>query len=252
MGVALDSFVITVEYAGIVAIVLLMYCLFTRHMNNSGTLGFFQRKFILLPAIGFLVTIILVTNLGITPMAEYQGLNSRRANASSGYETTFTLREQFMYSEVLEVSVREYLLFEESIDVEVAVFQNDSLIDTASFSLQYTGVEPTYDPQEPFPRFWVLSQWDIILEPGTYGVQMNYTLYLDGVPVEETWGIDLTLSQPLVAGFTAEIVDWSSYQFILNIILLFLMLGGLCLDFPSKKPPKEDESDWRRMSQYEY
>ncbi len=252
MGVALDSFVITVEYAGIVAIVLLMYCLFTRHMNNSGTLGFFQRKFVLLPAIGFLITIILVTNLGITPMSEYQGVNSRRTNANSGYETTFTLREQFVYSEVLEVSVREYLLYGESILVEVSVFQNDSPIDNASLALQYTGVEPTYDPLEPYPRFWVAEQCNIVLEPGTYAVQMNFTLYLDGVPVEETWGIDLTLSQPLIPGFINEIVDWSSYQFVLNITLVFLMLGGICLDFPGKKTPKVDETDWRSTTDYEY
>ncbi len=253
MGVALDSFVITVEYAGIVAIVLLVYCLFTRHMNNSGTLGFFQRKFLLLPAIGFLVTIIIVTNLGITPMAEYQGLNSKRTDyASSGYETSFTLREQFMYSENLEVTASTGLLYDESAHVDVAVFQNDSLIDMASFDFQYTGAEPIYDPFEPNPRFWVFGQCDIVLEPGTYNVQVNFTIYFEGNPVEEVGAIALTLSQPLVSGFINEIVDSSTYQFVLNIILLFLMLGGICLDIPSKKPPKEDEADWRRISQYEY
>ena len=253
MGVALDSFVITVGYAGIVAIVLLIYCLFTRHMNNSGTLGFFQRKFILLPAIGFLITIILVTNLGITPMAEYQGLNSKRTSyAISGYETTFTLREQFMYSGYLEVTARKGLLYDESAHVEVAVFQNDSLIDTETFDFQYTGAEPIYDPFEPYPRFWVSAQCDIVLEPGTYNVQVNFTIYFEGNPVEEVGAIDLTLSQPLVAGFINEIVDSSTYQFFLNIILLFLMLGGICLDFPGKKTPKVDETDWRTTTDYEY
>ncbi len=253
MGVAIDSFVITIQYAGIVTVVFLLYCLFTRYRNTTGTLGFFQRKFLLLPAIGFLVTVVMVMNLGITPMAEYQGLNSDRYDyVNTGYETDFTLREQYMYSGYLEVSVNEYLLFEESIDVEVSVFQNDSLIDTASLNLQYNGVEPIYDPYEPFPRFWVSSQCDIVLEPGTYSVQVNYTLYSDGVPVEETGGIDLTLSQPLISGFINEVVDWSTYQFVLNIMMVFLMLGGICLDFPSKKPPKVDETDWRAMSDYDY
>ena len=221
-------------------------------MNNSGTLSFFQRKFVLLPAIGFLITIILVTNLGITPMAEYQGVNSRRTSAYSGYETTFTLREQFMYSEVLDVYVSEYLLYDESIHVEVSVFQNDSMIDNATLDLQYTGDAPIADPFEPFPRFWVSAQSDITLEPGTYDVQVNFTVYLDGVPVEEMRAIDRTLSQPLIPGFTAEVVDWSSYQFVLNISVVFLMLGGLCLDFPGKKTPKVDETDWKTMSDYDY
>ena len=253
MGVALDSFVITVEYAGFVAIVLLMYCLFTRHMNNSGTLGFFQRKFILLPAIGFLITIILVTNLGITPMAEYQGLNSERSSyANTGYETDFTIREQFMYSGYLEVTASKGLLYDESAHVEVVVFQNDSQIDTATFDFQYTGAEPIYDPFEPYPRFWVSGQCDIVLGPGTYNVQVNFTIYFEGNPVEEVGAIALTLSQPLISGFINEVVDWSTYQFVLNISNVLLLLGGLCVDFPSKKPPKEDETDWRKMSQYEY
>ncbi len=241
MGVALDSFVITVEYAGIVAIVLLMYCLFTRHMNNSGTLGFFQRKFVLLPAIGFLITIILVTNLGITPMAEYQGLNSKRTSASSGYETTFTLREQDMYSGYLKVYVSKFISVNHSVHVEVFVFQNDSLIDTASLDIIYTPVD--YLPS---------AQCNIGLEPGTYNVQVNSTIYFEGNPLEEICSVDLTLSQPLVTGFINEIVDWSSYQFVLNIAMVLLLLGGLCLDFPGKKTPKVDETDWRTTTDYEY
>lgn len=249
MGVALDSFVITVEYAGIVAIILLVYCLFTRHMNNSGTLGFFQRKFVLLPAIGFIVTVILVMNLGITPMADYQGLNSKRSQyVSSGYETSFTLREQYMYSGYLEVTVREYLLYEESVHVEVFVFQNGTLIANASLDLQLIEVEPS----GPYDYYQASAQCDIVLEPGTYNVQVNHTVHFEGNPIEEVRSLDLNLSQPLVEGFIKEIVDSSTYQFVINIILLFLMLGGICLDFPGKKTPKVDETDWRKMSQYEY
>lgn len=250
MGVALDSFVITVEYAGIVAIVLLMYCLFTRHMNNSGTLGFFQRKFILLPAIGFLVTIILVTNLGITPMAEYQGLNSERSSyANTGYETDFTIREQYMYSGYLKVSVGDYLYFGESEHVEVYVFQNGTLIDNSSLDFQYTGDEPS----DPYTSFWVAAESDIVLEPGLYNVQVNFTKYFEGTPIDDGMDfMDLTLSQPLISGFINEVVDWSSYQFILNISILFLLLGGICLDFPTKKTAKVDETDWKTMSDYDY
>jgi len=161
MGVALDSFVIILQYAGIVAIVLLVYSLFTRQMNNSGTLGFFQRKFVLLPAIGFLVTVLLVTNLGITPMAEYQGLNSERSSyANTGYETDFTIREQYMYSGYLKVSVADYLYFGESVHVEVSVFQNGTLIDNSSLDFQYTGEEPS----NPYESFRVAAESDIVLE----------------------------------------------------------------------------------------
>jgi len=229
MGVALDSLVIIVEYAGIVAIVLLLYSLFTRHLDNSGTLGFFQRKFLLLPAIGFLVTILIVTNLGITPMSEYQGLNSERSyNVDTGFETDFTIREQYMY---------------------VSVFQNDTLVDTASLDFQFIGEEPS----EPYENYMASAQCDIVLEPGTYNVQVNFTKYSEGTLIDGGIDfIDLTLSQPLVAGFITEVVDWSSYQFILNVSSVLLLLVGICVDSPNKKTLKEDETDWRSMSQYEY
>jgi len=185
MGVALDSFVITVEYAGIVTIVLLVFCLFTRHMNNSGSLGFFQRKFVLLPAIGFLVTILIVTNLGITPMAEYQGLNSERSyNVDTGFETDFTIREQFMYSGYLRVTVRENLYFDESGHVGLSVFQNDTLVDTASLDFQFIGEEPS----DPHTSFRVSAECDIVLEPGLYNIQVNFTKYFEGTLIDA--GID--------------------------------------------------------------
>ncbi|MHA1863596.1 MAG: hypothetical protein ACTSWA_07490 [Candidatus Thorarchaeota archaeon] len=250
MGVALDSLVIIVEYAGIVAIVLLLYSLFTRHLDNSGTLGFFQRKFLLLPAIGFLVTILIVTNLGITPMSEYQGLNSERSyNVDTGFETDFTIREQYMYSGYLRVSIRENLYFDESGHVEVSVFQNDTLVDTASLDFQFIGEEPS----EPYENYMASAQCDIVLEPGTYNVQVNFTKYSEGTLIDGGIDfIDLTLSQPLVAGFITEVVDWSSYQFILNVSSVLLLLVGICVDSPNKKTLKEDETDWRSMSQYEY
>ncbi len=250
MGAALDSFVITVEYAGVVAIVLLVFNLFTRHMNNSGSLGFFQRKFVLLPAIGFLVTILIVTNLGITPMAEYQGLNSKRFSyVDSEFETDFTIREQYMYSVYLRVSVSDYLYFDESGHVEIFVFQNDTLVDAASLDFQFIGEEPS----DPYESYMASAQCDIVLEPGAYNVQVNFTKYLEGTLIDGVIDfIDLTLSQPLVAGFINEVVDWSTYRFILNVSSGLLLLVGICLDSPTKKPPKEDETDWRSMSQYEY
>ena len=250
MGVAIDSFVITIQYAGIVTVVFLLYCLFTRHRNNTGTLGFFQRKFLLLPAIAFLVTIVMVTNLGITPMAEYQGLNSERSSyVNTGYETDFTIREQYMYSGYLEVTVGDYLYFGESGHVDIFVFQNDTLIDTASLDFQYTGDEPS----DPYSSFWTAVESDIVLEPGLYNVQVNFTKYLEGTLIDgEIDYMTLTLSQPLISGFIYEVVDWSTYQFVLNIMIVFLMLGGICVDFPSKKPPKVDETDWSAMSDYDY
>ncbi|OLS26979.1 MAG: hypothetical protein ThorAB25_20660 [Candidatus Thorarchaeota archaeon AB_25] len=86
--------------------------------------------------------------------------------------------------------------------------------------------------------------------PITHNVRLNFTIYFEGEPVEDMGSIDLTLSQLLIDGFINEIVDWSMYRFILNIGMVFLILGSICIDFPTKKPPKVDEADWKSTTEY--
>ena len=241
MGVAIDSFVMTVEYAGIVAIVLLVYCFFSRHRNDSGGLNLFQRMPVLLPALGFVITVMMVANLGFTPMSQYQGLNSIMPFAGPGFETDFTLREQYMYSGSLDASASIGLELNESTHVEIAVYQNSSLVDTLSFDIQYD-----------IASFVSSNRDTITLEPGTYNLQLNYTVFFEGTPIDDPAYIHLTISQPLIAGFTAEIVDWSTYQFALNIGCIFFIIGGFGIGSSTKKPPKVDETDWKTTTEYEY
>ncbi|MGY5859526.1 MAG: hypothetical protein RTU63_09155 [Candidatus Thorarchaeota archaeon] len=242
MGAALDSFVITVEFAGIVAIVLLAFCLVSRHRNNSGSLNVFQRLPVLLPALGFVITIILVANLGLTPMAQYQGVNSRLYYTESGQTTTFTLRDQFMYSESFMVSGSyQSLQFNDSIYIDAYILQDDSVIETLSFDVQYSVMDYTSS-----------GEGSIALAPGQYTIQVNFTRYQAGVLQEEPGSLQLTISQPLVEGFNTEILNWSSLQFAINVSIILVLLAGICIGSPTKKPPKEDETDWKTTTEYEY
>ncbi|TFG31343.1 hypothetical protein EU528_06535 [Candidatus Thorarchaeota archaeon] len=241
MGVAFDSFIITVEYAGIVAIVLLVFCLFSRHRNDSGNLNVIQRMPVLLPAIGFVITVLLVANLGIIPMAQYEGVNAIMPHTNSGYETTFTIRDQEFYTSNLEASATYFLEYNESVHVELSVYQNESLVDILSFDILYSSID-----------YMSSNEGDIALSPGTYDLQLNYTVYHHGIVEGDPSGLQITISQPLVAGFTEEIVDWSSFQFGINIACILFILGGLCIGSPAKKPKKEDETDWKTTSSYEY
>ena len=241
MGAALDSFILTMEYAGIVAIVLLAFCLISRHRNNSGSLNVIQRMPMLLPALAFVITILLVGSMGITPMAQYHGINSRLYYSDSGEITTFTLREEFMYSETFQVSGSYQLDFNNSMYFDVYVFQDDSLIDTLSFDVQYSSIQTTQSGQD-----------SISLEPGQYTIQVNFTFYDGGVLEEELGARQVTISQPLIAGFNAEVVDWSSFQFGINISIIVILIAGIGIGSSTKKPPKEDETDWKTSTEYEY
>ena len=241
MGAALESFVLTMGYAGFVALVLLVFCLFSRHRNNSGSLNVIERMPVLLPAVAFVITIMIVGNLGLTPMAQYQGINSRLFRASPGETTTFTLRDQFMYADTFQVSGNFQLEFNDSIYFDVYVYQDSSLIDTLSFDVQYSPIQYTQTGQD-----------SITLAPGQFTIQVNFTFYDAGVPAEEQFSREVTLSQPLIPGFNAEIVNWSSLQFGINISMVAILLAGIGIGSSTKKPPKKDETDWKTTTEYEY
>lgn len=241
MGAALDSFMITVEYAGIVTIVLLALCLISRFRNNSGSLNVFQRMPLLLPALGFVITVMLVASMGIIPMAQYQGVNSQQYYAENGEIFSFNQRDQEFYSHSFQVYSSYYLELNDSIYIDVFVSQDGILIDTLALDIEYSSIQ---DP--------VTGRVTIALNPGTYDVQVNFTRYYGGLLEEDPGHVQITISQPLIEGFTEEIVDWSSFQFAINISCIMIILGGLCIGSSTKRERKKDETDWKTTSEYEY
>jgi len=229
------------EYAGFIAIVLLIFCLFSRHRNDTGNLNVSQRLPLLFPAVGFVITILLIVNLGIVPMAQYQGVNSHHFSVLSGETTTFTIRNQEFYTKSLEVYGSFSLEFNDSIHIDVAIFQNTTYIDTLSLDVYYSSLHPI-----------VWGEAVIPLDPGYYSLQIDFTIFDSGVLQEDSEYLQFSLDQPLVDGFTAEVVDWSTYQFAMNIMSVLFLLGGLCIGSPTKREPRKDESDWKSTSEYEY
>ena len=144
MGVALDSFIVSMEYAGFVAILLLVYCLCSRHQNDSGNLNVFQRLPLLLPSVGFVITILIVANVGITPMGQYQGVNSRQFTTLSGETTTFTIRDQEFYTNSLEVYGSYSLGVNDSVHIDITVTQDSAYVDTLSLVVQYSSLHPIH------------------------------------------------------------------------------------------------------------
>ena len=241
MGVALDSFTLTMEYAGIVAIIFLIICLYSRYTNDSGNLNVFQRMPVLLPAIAFAITVMIVMGYGLTPMGQYQGVNEEHGWRNSGYETDFAILNKSWYTNSLEVYAGDQIDENESMLVDVAVYQNDSLVDTLHLYFQYSSA-----------GYMASDEVIVALEPGEYHLQMNFTYNYQGTEDEGEQSIQLTISQPLIGGFTDEIVDWTTYQFIINVSCIAMLLCGLCIGSSTKKPKKEDATDWKSTTEYKY
>jgi len=240
MGVAIDSFVMVIETAGSVAILALIWSLITRLRTQPRKRGVFQRLPVLLPAILFIISMIIVGQLGILPMAEYKGTNYLNAAATSGEIFHFNVYESnIVYSEDVEMKLDMYLMPGESINNTIEFYLDGSLVDTIYVNLTSIGVE-----------YMVTDERILNLEPGQYIVRINHTFYENGIP-EDTlshWE-DFTLSQAVRSSFVQEITTWSSLQFSLNIGCFFLLLGGFCLG-TSKPRYTTEETDEELQTDY--
>ncbi|MBE0525631.1 MAG: hypothetical protein IH631_01725 [Candidatus Thorarchaeota archaeon] len=151
------------------------------------------------------------------------------------------MRAQEFYSNSFQVQGSYYLEYNDSIHIEVTVSQDSIVIDTIALAIQYSTMQSTVSGRER-----------ITLAPGTYSLQVNFTRYDAGILEEDPGWIPMTISQPLVAGFIEEIVDWSTFQFTINIGSVLFLLGGLCIGSSTKREPKKDETDWKTTTEYEY
>ncbi|MHA2352218.1 MAG: hypothetical protein ACXABX_03775, partial [Candidatus Thorarchaeota archaeon] len=82
----------------------------------------------------------------------------------------------------------------------------------------------------------------INLEPGWYEVSTNVTFFDNGVEQEEYY-LDILINQPVVSSFLPEITSWSSFQVILGIVCVFLILGGLCIGREDRTRRSEEDVD---------
>jgi hypothetical protein len=234
MGVALDSFVMVLEIAGSIAVLALIWSVFTRLRAKPNKRGIFQRFPVLLPAVTFVISIIVVGQLGILPMAEYRGTNSLDSTlTSSGDILHFTVyQSSIVYSDAIEMRMDMYLIPGETLNSTIEFYIPDTLVESINVNLTSDGLEEM-----------VSDQRVLVLDPETYTVRINSTFYKDGIPqdISSHW-LDFRLSQAVKSSFISEMVTWSSMQFGLNVGCFFFILGGFCIGGPAKQRYLEEDS----------
>jgi hypothetical protein len=237
MGVALDSFAMGIEIAGTVAIIALIWSLFTRLRTRPEKRGIFQRLPVLLSAVTFVISLIIVGQLGILPISQYKGENYINESVTSSEILHFNVYDPgIVYSENVELTLKIYLIPGESINNTIEFYITDGLVETVYVNLTSTGSEEM-----------VTEQRVLDLNPGFYVVRVNNTFYEHGIPDEMPHWIDFVLSQPIKSSFITEMVTWSSIQFVVNIGCFFFILGGICIGGSSNKrftDEKSTEESW--------
>lgn len=230
MGVAVDSFVMAIEIAGSVAVLALILSLITRLRTEPRKRGVFGRLPLLLPAVTFVISLIIVGQLGILPMAEYKGANYIGEAATSGDRFTFNVHESnVVYSENVELTMEKYLIPGESIINTIDFYLLGSLVETVYVNLASTGVEDM-----------VTEQRLLDLDAGQYEVRIHNTFYRDGIPDVLNHWVEFALLQSMQSSFLPQLEIWSTIQFGVNIGCFFLILGGVCIG-DSSRPRHVDE-----------
>jgi hypothetical protein len=224
MGAALDSFILILSIAGPIALLALIWSLVTRLMSKPKDRGFLQRFPVLLPAVLFIISVIIISQIGILPMSQYKGTNYLNTNVTSGEILRFNIYEPtIVYSEDIQLIMGIYLIPGESINITAFFYLEGHLEETINTTLTASGTEDM-----------ITEERVLDLSPGMYLVQVNNTFFDHGVPDDMPHWLHVTLSQHVDSSFVYEIVSWSSVQFGLNVGCFFLILGGFCIGGPSK------------------
>ena len=243
MGVAVDSFVVGIEIAGSVAVLALILSLIARLRTEPRKRGLFGRLPLLLPAVAFVTSLIIVGQLGILPMAEYKGTNCLSEPASSGERFSFNVHESnVVYLKNVELIIEKYLMPGESIITTIDFFLLGSLVETVNINLTSTGVEDS-----------VAEQRLLDFDPGQYEVRVHNTFYENGIPdnvnVLNHW-VEFTLLQSMKSSFLPEIVTWSSIQFGVGIACFFFILGGIAIGDTSRRRNVDERDSEEPQADY--
>lgn len=211
----------------------------------SGNLkkSIFWRKPLILPSLTFVIAIIVAMTLVPLPMSVYKGAN--QIQGYGPFSDEFTVFETEAYETNLLVRVVESLESNERIEVYVNFSQNDILMQ----SLLINMTSDILDENGGVTRSLTLVQ-------GTYNATITNRYYIDGV-LHEPQYVYTRIHQPVSSSFIPELRDWSTYQFLLTIVCIFLLLAGICVrgedrtriseEDIDQEPPREGEVYGRKL-----
>lgn len=242
MGAAVDSFILVVGLAGIIALAFLIYSLFTRIKKGPGNRGVFQRMPLLLPSLAFIITIIIILQLGIAPIQDFKGYNSNNYYLFDNTEIRFNVYEPgIAYVEVTDLNIHCTLDAGESVHTILDIYRSNDLIDTITVNLVSSENQSIVSEER------VLS-----LEPGNYLIKVGVTFYEQGVVVQSYNMVRMTLTQETIETLNEELVEWSTYQFMINVGSFFFIIGGLCVGKEDKRERRIDDFNKRTATSEEY
>jgi len=243
MGAAFDSLLLLLGTGTFVTILVLALAIWRSVLAGNLKTSLIRRKPLLIPSLVFVITIIVVTTYLPIPMSVYHGTNQLQYN-------NFTANHFMVYEEVAyeaDILIRVTLHSEPDDRLEVYTYFSQDGVVIGSLFINVTN--DILDSEQRVTR-------SLSVEPGLYDVTINGTLFLNGVEQDESFP-EVFIDQPVTSSFIPEIIDWSTYRFVLGIACVFLVLGGICIgredrtrrseEDINQEPPREGEVYGRRL-----
>ena len=242
MGVASDSFIMIVSWAGFVTVLFLVYSLVTRARRGRGDRGVFQRMPLLLPAIAFVISVFIIMQMRITPIQEYHGNNILDYYLYDGAELDYRVyKPGIAYVEETTLTISSILQPNESIIVVLDFSLKNEPIENLTISLVAEENEST-----------ITQERILNLDPGNYVILTELTFYENGMIVDSYDAVELVLSQRILSSIYPELLEWSTLQFMLNVACFFFIIGGLCVGQEDKKLDRRVDDYDDKTSSDEY
>lgn len=228
-GAALESITHVLIMSTVVAFMTLVAGVVLRGRRQNSDPGFLEGRPFAYPAIAFIITALLVMSFFPIPMSEYHGRNELQDHINGTETIDFRVYDSIFYSDSVEITVAEILDLNESLRVELEGYVNDTLTTNSTFTIDGTGGEPVITHHE----------FNVPLEPGLYEFVIKVSWYEHGVEISGPTSVNIILSQPMASGMFSEVLQWQTYQFLLLVLSILLLIGVLCITTDKENRPKE-------------
>ncbi|MHA1909547.1 MAG: hypothetical protein ACW98Y_19770 [Candidatus Thorarchaeota archaeon] len=215
-GEAIQSFIQVLTVSGAAVIVSLIISLARRFSSNNSKKG----KPVLLAAVIFIISAILVIQVNQLPISPYQGPNALVARISSTRTFHYTVYGGDLYTEYIEVSASVVLDELERVDVIIEFLQGEVVNTSTTMYLTLGQGAPRSVSSETF--------FEII--PDIYDIRISYHTYYNGTLSDQWKSINVVLGQAVMPGHLEELVVWDTMRFILIVISILILIAGVIID----------------------
>ncbi|MHA1964870.1 MAG: hypothetical protein ACW97G_09840 [Candidatus Thorarchaeota archaeon] len=243
IGAALDSLILLLEIGLIATVIVLVLAIWKGVLSGNLKTSLIRRKPLLVPSLVFSITIIIVMTSLPLPMSVDHGVNQLQYDSFASPK--FRVYEAGAYEADTLVRVAMSVEPDERLEIYAYFSQDEAVIGSLFINI-------TYDILDAYGGV----TRSISLEPGLYDVTVNATYIIHNVEQDEMFP-QVLINQPTSSSFIPEVTSWSTYQFVLGIVCLFLVLGGICIGREDRtrrseedidqEPPREGEVYGRRL-----